>query len=298
MLRPAVNTKLLIPIDLCSFVAANGFYKTFELYIYLKCQSSGKIRLTSDKLNELKDINGWKDSRTIQKHLKKLKKLDWIGFSHKSQTYFVRSFKSLQRKHRLYKRKSSVFYYSKFESFSEFVDAALMCGKISGIKFSYEVARRLKLNTAPKKKDGASQCYVYDDKPIEYCGLSNKGISELLFCSPTTACDKKHAAENCGFIKTKERLEKVIELARSDYALRAELEELNPGLKGKLIFRRITNKIFLFRQLHDEIIPLIKFKNRKKIAGKILESSVKGPLENSSGGHLYLRQGNLSKKLG
>jgi hypothetical protein len=290
MLKPAVNTKLLIPVSLCSFVAEHGLYKTFELYIYLKCQSSGKIKSTSEPLENLTSFHGWTDKRTIQKHIAKLKQLDWIGYSHKSQTYFIRSFENLQRKHHLYERKSSEFHYPFLSNFRAFVNSTLINSKVLGLKFVNEIARPRKLNTALTKKDGASQCYEYDKKPIPYYGLSNKAISKLLYCSPTTACDQKNAAEKCGFIKTKERLEKILELDVPDYAIRSHLEERYPELRGRLIFKRRANKILVFRQLHDEIIPLIKFKNRKKITGKNLKCCSKALNEISEGDDFYLRR--------
>lgn len=266
MLSKVSNHRLLIPIELLEHTAKHQLYKPCLLYIYLKCHSSGKVKSTDPIFHLIKTLPGFEDRRTLTKHLKTLLDLNWIGYNAKSSIYFIRNFKSIQTQYGITSRKSVLFLSEYINNFRPFVSGALISAKIYGVKFSYEVARVRRLNTALNKKDGAKQCYSYDRKAPEYYGLSNKGIAKLLNSSQTVACEQKTATEKAGFILTKGKFKVLLEFTSVDRAIRSQLEELKPEFKGRLRFKKNGSKIQLLIQLHDEIIPQLKMKSRKKIA--------------------------------
>ncbi|ANE50616.1 hypothetical protein [Flavisolibacter tropicus] len=272
MLSKVSSYKLLIPIELLEYTAKHQLYKPCLLYIYLKCHSSGKVKSTDPIFQLLRTLPGFEDKRTLTKHLRTLLRLNWIGFNPTTNIYFIRSFETIRKSYGFTSRKSVVFHYNHITDFRPFISGALICAKIYGVKFAYEIARLRRLNTAPNKKDGAKQCYSYDRKAPEYYGLSNKGIAQLLYCSPTIACEQKNAAEEADFLLTRGKYKVVLELDRPDQAIRSQLEERYPNLKGRLRFSRLGDKIQLRQQLHDEIIPQLKLKKRRKISKEFFTS--------------------------
>ena len=136
-----------------------------------------------------------------------------------------------------------------------------------GQKFYWERKYKRGQRTATKKTDVANHSKVFSEVP-EYYGLSVKGIAEELGCSMTRASVLKNAAAKAGYIKVKKRFVLYKKLTRADFALRSNINDIYPHLRGKLRVIPKSVKGFMeyhiMLQCHDEIIPQMKFKTVSK----------------------------------
>ena len=69
---------------------------------------------------------GIKDRRTINKYLKELQKLDWVGYNKETRNYFPRGFESLRKRLGLKNRIGVICEFSNFKSLSTFLPACLI----------------------------------------------------------------------------------------------------------------------------------------------------------------------------
>ena len=69
---------LMIPVELCIYAIRTKFIRPFQLYIFLKAISSGKIKLSALELKEIAKQFGLKSERAITNNLKLLKSIVMI----------------------------------------------------------------------------------------------------------------------------------------------------------------------------------------------------------------------------
>lgn len=91
------NCHFVVPVELCRYVLKKKFTKPFQLYLCLKHYCSGKTSLIKEDLEEIADLTGYKSIRSVRNNLKKLLKINWIGYNQKSGNYFIRSFGKIKR---------------------------------------------------------------------------------------------------------------------------------------------------------------------------------------------------------
>ena len=272
--------------------------KPFQIYMYLKCFADGVINKNSEVFNGVKDVLGFRSHNTVNKHLKKLIALNWIGYDPEAKNYFIRSFPRLQSRYDFRKKQSVCFYVNNIRKTRAFLGAVILNVKIQNQKYYFEGGKRRKPVTAANITGAALQVLASpapaqkwvprraindlavaraklqkNDKP-SYYGYSNKSIAKILHCSKTTATDLKHDMEKCGFIKTIEHSTVLQVLEKRDYAVRKNFYVAYPELNGKIFFRTALKKlphstrskkiIEVVQQQYDEIIPLVKFTRRSK----------------------------------
>lgn len=270
------NARLSIPIQLLDFVQRNKLQKPFKLYLALKMFCSGKFYLNSAMLHSIKKINGLKDQRTIDLHLKKLLELKWITQSNKSGIYFIAGFDYLRSRYQFTKISAVPFKESHFNDLNGFIAGALI---IQNIKLQQHANRK-------KNASKYSRIYNRDNAnkesnmhlPKDYFGLSNNRGSEILYCKQTRACQLKAQAENLGLIKTKEHLILFATLQKADFNFIKFYKLYEPTLAKKLKCRKVKGKniIEVLLQLPDEIIPETGFVIRKKIKNNTLVNNSRG----------------------
>lgn len=81
---------------MCKFVCNNKFFRPAQVYLYLKSQCDGKIKLTGEVTKKAARVIGC-TTRTINDNIKKLIERNWIGLDLKSKICFVRGFEELYR---------------------------------------------------------------------------------------------------------------------------------------------------------------------------------------------------------
>jgi len=86
-----------IPINVIRYVVQNDLVRAFSIFLYLKNCCDGVMPESDMSFSELGDSVGIKDKRTIQKYLKRLLSINWIGFNKKSRNYFIRGFQYIKQ---------------------------------------------------------------------------------------------------------------------------------------------------------------------------------------------------------
>jgi len=86
---------LNVPLHLCEFAIQNRFVKELRLYLYLKKECFGQIKLSSLKKEEIAIALSCGD-RTVRNHLNSLMARNWIGYNEKSKYYFIRGFEKVR----------------------------------------------------------------------------------------------------------------------------------------------------------------------------------------------------------
>lgn len=260
-----------IPMDMIRFVVQHKMVKAFELYIFLKCHSSGKVHRDSSLFQSMSGVLGIRDLRTIKSYLAVLLNLNWIGFNDVSGYYFIRGFSYIRKAHQFKNRKAAIFDYRQIDALADcFLPGALICEQIKAQQYYWEVSPRRQAKFATKKLGVANQDFpasATSEKPPFY-GLSNMRIAELLFCKMTRACELKQQAEAGGYLKTKKRFKEIVRLTKPDFTIRKAIRENHPELGKRVRFRvrrvRRCTVIEVLQQMHDEIVPRVEFKNIKR----------------------------------
>jgi len=185
-----------IPIELIKFVMSRKLGKAFQLFIFLKCYSSGKVHRDSFLFQSISAALGIKDKRTINTYINALLQLNWIGYNPASGYYFIRSFDFIRKVQQFKSRKAAIFDYREIGLLADgFLPGALICEQIKAQQYYWEVSRRRQAKSATKKLGVANQDFPAPDttQPPFY-GLSNQRIAGLLFCKMTRACEFKQQA--------------------------------------------------------------------------------------------------------
>lgn len=261
-----------IPVGIIDFVLQHKFSKPFQLFIYLKCNSSGKVHEHSRLFYSISQQFDIKDQRTINTYLGKLLSLNWIGYNPHSGYYFIRSFDAIRKKHNIKNRKAAIFDYRDINLAAEaFLPGAIICSEIKAQQYYWEVSKRRLAKFATKILGVANQNFPASDTPRpDYYGLSNKSIGTRLYCKQTRACELKQQAEQAGYLKTKKQFDVIAVLSKPDFNIRETILANHPELGKRVRFmtKRVNREtvIQVVEQLHDEIIPYIQFKNVKRFS--------------------------------
>lgn len=259
-----------IPIELIKFVMRHKLGKVFQLFIYLKCYSSGKVHRDSFQFQSISTVLGIRDKRTINTYINTLLQLNWIGYNPASGYYFIRGFDFIRKTLQIKSRKAAIFDYREVDLLAEgFLSGALICEQIKAQQYYWEVSQRRQAKSATKKLGVANQGFPAPDTPRPpFYGLSNQRIAGLLFCKMTRACELKQQAEGAGYLQTKKQFKEIAVLQKPDFRIRGIIRANHPELGKRVRFRcrRVKRQtvIQVVQQLHDEIVPCIEFKNVKR----------------------------------
>lgn len=260
-----------IPVGIIDFVLKNKMAKAFQLFIYLKCYSGGKVHEHSSLFYSLPGALEIKDQRTIRDYLAKLQSFNWIGYNEKSGYYFIRGFDAIRKKHNIKSRKAAIFDYRDIAHLATgFLPGAAICSNIKAQQFFWQVSKRRQAKFATKILGVANQNFPASGTAPKYYGLSNKRIAELLHCRQTRACELKQQAELAGYLTSKTKFEDITVLPKPDYHIREVFRAHHPELGKRVRFKTKMAKgkkvVAVVRQLHNEIIPNIQFKNVKRFS--------------------------------
>lgn len=276
-----------IPIELATYIFHERLVKPFQIYMYFKCCTNGKFKRNSQAFRQMSKILGIKSHNTINKYLKKLIYHDWIGCDTRTQTYFIRSINFLRNKYSFYDGLSVKFYFTDIKIIEIFLASIIVCNKIQKQINYFEMGSKKKLAAAVKISGTALQAAGssfenrswlprriinekmsnktknQENKKPDYYGYSSKTLAIILKRSRTTSIELKLKMKKWNFIKTIPHFKIFAVLAKRDKLIRNNIYMGYPELNGKLIYRVAFSKnkkvIELVQQLHDEIIPNIKF---------------------------------------
>ena len=269
-MNPVAN-KVQIPIEILTFVQKRKLVKPFAVYMYLKCMCAGKIRTTDAAFTKMPGKLSIRDKRTIEKHLRKLTELNWIGYNSATGDYFIRGISFIRKQQKFKSRKAATFYFKDLKNMQAFVAGSIISSNIKAQQYYWEVASRGRLKSVTMKKGVTKQDFIpasaTTQKP-DYYGLGVHGIAKLLNCKPTRACELKQEAEKEGHIKTKKKFREIAVFEKSNDGLKKNLGFAYPEMEKKVRFRKVKRggKFFvqMVEQLHDEIKPKVGLKKIKR----------------------------------
>jgi hypothetical protein len=259
--------RLQIPIELIDLVMQMKWVKPFQIYLYLKCVSNGKIYGYQQNFQAMSHHLHIKSNDTLKKHLKTLLAYNWIGHDSKADRYYIRSFDGLRKRYGLRSRQSATFKFHDLQYLQAFLAGALICDEINSQKYFWDVVQRKKQLDATTNQGVAKQSSSSSAKPKpEYYGKSLRELSTLLHCSQTRACELKQAAENGGYIKTKGHMKLLFEMPMADYNIRKIFGESEMARRVRIKRKHGSDRIQVLQQQYDEIEPKIGLKRITKFS--------------------------------
>ncbi len=247
-----------IPIGIAEFVVINKLERAFRVFLYLKNTSGGIINSKNLCFTDLGNYTGIKDSRSIQKYLKKLMDINWIGYNKKTGNYFIRSYQYLKRSEGLVTRHGIIIDISDLKKLKWQLYTGLITFRINGLKRAQFRFVSLKFGSSALKRHGAVQ--IFKELGLRsYFGLSNSQLSKLFKCSQSQANRIKIACIKSGFLIANKKFKLISNSSRPDYLLKYALPQSN---KIRVTTNRKSGFVF-YEQLTDELIPIVYCKKMK-----------------------------------
>ncbi len=193
----AVPRTTKIPYEMCLGALVCRHVRLLQLYVYLKLQCSGKIRIDKELMEKIRIDLGLKSIRTITDCLRELQKKGWITYSKASGFYFIKGFDEIRKLNGFYRRAGVEFSIDDIKQFKEFLTAVIIGSLIHTQK------RRAQ---AVELKQGSSKtpACVLSSK---YYPVANEALASILNVSISTAFELKKASKKCGFIAIKKNLQ-------------------------------------------------------------------------------------------
>lgn len=206
----------------------------------LKLRSNGIIHRST--LKSLREESGVTD-KTFRKYLHRLEKLNFIGHNRKTGWYFIRSFKAICDQRKICRRNCFEFTEDMFPVFIELVFAAIVSKRVNSIRYYHQRNQRVAINSA------------IAFQPLGYYGVSNATIGTLIGKSKIRASQMKNRCARLRLLQKKHRYRHVFKYDDRNQARMI----INKGsdIPNKYILSRGN----CYRQLHDEIIPMIRLKS-------------------------------------
>ena len=267
-----VSVKVQVPVELLSYVQQHKLVKTFQVFMYMKCMSASKMRNTDAAFTGIAGALAIKDRRTLNKHINRLAKLNWIGFNPETGEYYIRGIGFIRKQQGFKKRKAATFYFKDVKEMQAFVAGSIISANIKAQQYFWEVAPRTRrksatMNMDVARQDGSCPSDAMTQKPAYY-GIGVKGIAKLLFCKATRACELKQEAEKAGFIKTRKKFREIGTYHGRNHKLKEAYGYAHPNKVKAIRFKTVTRKkkkfVVMLEQLHDEIKPNVPFKKVKR----------------------------------
>jgi len=239
-----------IPVELCFYALTNRLFRPFQLYIYLACEYSGKVRIDLECKKEIANRLGLKTDRTISNNLKKLLGLRWITYSSRSGLYFIKGIDVIREEEGLKSVSAVEFLIKEIQYFRAFLGATIITFLINGQKKRerQSAERNKRYNKYNRSKKLTAQ-------PSSYYSISCQIIADKLKMSPGTAQNLKLLAKNIGYVDIIENLTPT-GWHVSNYPF---YRKVNPKTRVRIK----ENQLFI--QEADLVKSNMHFRSRKKI---------------------------------
>lgn len=280
-----------IPVELAHQVKLDGIVPEFKVFVAAKLSTPGCFSRNSFHFDRLCLYSGYQP-RVVLKHLNQLVRKGWVGIDGSKKMYYIRSWEWFYDQDLITNRRSVLYKAADVKTFNAFLVGSVVCNHVKkhedycrAIEKSYTSREKRLNNLERKRKPGKSvvinrRSTTSHDQSVsstalfsrpQYFGFSNKGIASLLGCSETHARDLKHKAEQSGYLQTFPRLNEFMTLGAPDFLMRNSLyngkdSDFVKRLRHTTEKRKGKKVVLLVQQLHDEIKPLMTFRqiNYKK----------------------------------
>ncbi len=217
------------------------------MYLYFKITSSGKVKGNHIDYDEISNVLKVKSIKTIKTYLENLLQKDWIGYSKKSDTYFIRGFDKVHNIENTITKTSAVF---RIEHLSNF---KAWCGAVF-YAYLYRKTRWSKYKESASKLEKAKQ--TQRTTPL-FLPIATTGFSKYYGISIGQASKLKKLAFDAGFIDVHKNYQYT--------SIPLEEKELykkygNPNIANKM---RVKEGQVVLQSI-DTILPRIALSKRKK----------------------------------
>ena len=237
--------EIKVPVELCFYVIRNKMMPTFKVYILLKMTCSGITRLTPSYRTYFAEFCGYRHVRLFNKHIERLKDLNWIGYNQDSGVYHIRGFDYLQIKFNLKSRTGFWFRIQDMVVFDAVIGAAVI---------GYLVKSQGKKQRMDLKRGRSNQVLC---KTPGFFPVSNIALGKILNISTSTASILKKRAEHEGYVTILRK--RIIEPATYD-SYNKLCQQYPPEILKGFIW-----KGKFYQRFPDFIKPHLKYGTRKKI---------------------------------
>lgn len=235
-----------IPVDISAYVVKHHLYRPFQFYILLKSQCNGQMRISSSDFDTYAHTLEMKCGKSLKLALKKLLKLNWVGYNPSSKTYFVRGFKKVRQLIGGYSRSATQFFTENLLELKAFVAASVM---------GYMVNCQKKKEYASGSIQGGLHHNAYEFSDSDFYPVANTAVAKIVGVAPSTAFELKKLAAKEKFIFVRKSFKKT--LYRKEHS--AGYKSVFPELAGRLR----AKGSFLVIQDVDKLYCSLKFKTRK-----------------------------------
>ena len=182
---------LNLPLELSQDIARQNLIKPYKVYLAFKFVHSGQVRKSDIDIQQIGDIAGFKDQRTVKAHLNTAIRLNWIGED--SQWLFIRSFDRLRKDHRTQGRSAIEISTNDIPRLLELLLGAKIVHRHRAKRYAQ------KIPSAEPTPEPYSNFY---DEPKSYGTLkvSCSLIGDWFGFSPSTATRLKQSAKQSGYL--------------------------------------------------------------------------------------------------
>ena len=238
------------------------------MYLYFKITSSGKVKGNHIDYDEISNVLKVKSIKTIKTYLENLLQKDLIGYSKKSDTYFIRGFDKVHNIENTITKTSAVFrieHLSNFKAWCGAVLFAYLYRRYRWSKFKESAPKLEKANqtqrTAPlyisRLYNKIGWDYTRNKPEPPYLPIATTGCSKFYKISVGQASKLKKLAFDAGFIDVRKNYENTTILLQE--------KELYKKYGDSNIANKIrVRKGQVVLQSIDTILPRIALSKRKK----------------------------------
>jgi len=238
-------TPLLVPVELLSYSISNKCLHELRTFLFLKHISNGHIfNLRSSKRSLAVELG--LSPRTVDNHLNRLLIKGWACYNKNLDRVHLRSFSFLYCSLKLGSRQAANFQNEYLNNFSGWAFGVILVSMLNWQKGKRWLRDRTKRRSL--------QINHLAPLSANYIGLAITVIANRLKISQGHTFNLKCQAIKGGFIITKSKFQ---QLSKDPADYFAYLKVFKPG---QLIMK--NNKVYLRK--HDEIIPKIRLKKRRK----------------------------------
>lgn len=243
---------LNLPIELSQQIIRKDLLKPYKIYLSLKFTYSGQVRISEVDHQQIGDLAGYKDTRTVKTHLDTCIGLNWIGTD--GEWYFIRSFDRLRKDIQATSKTAVEINRNDIPNLIEL----LLSAKIEHRARSKRYARKksgAKPNTIEPHSD-----FSGDGSDFGLYKVSCSLIADWFNFSASTATRIKQRAKQIGYLDYIHHYTNTGLQRRSIADLSDHIEPTRLFVKNGQICIRLTDQFIITGDHH-----IYKFKSRKQI---------------------------------
>lgn len=242
-----LNSTVKIPIEICEDILIKRKYRAFQVFLLLKMNCSGKIKITPDIIKTLQKKLKLKSEKTIRTQIKYLLQRKWITLSNKSGYYFIKGFDKIRESEKFRRRACVEFDLSDLKDLKAFLVGAVITNLVMRQKRQRELTELKKWSSK-----------TVNSKLPHYYPVASAVLAKIFKISLSTAWEWKNLARKKRYIKVHKQNE----------VLPIKIKEI--GHFGKYADKELSKKCRMIKKKFVEQMPdLIKsnmvLRRRKKI---------------------------------